>query len=50
MTDTPKPPPDAERPPAEAPNPTPANKDEPPKKIQDAIGGYLTPFKSQEIA
>ncbi len=50
MTDTPKTPPDAERSPAEAPNPIPANKDEPPKKIQDAIGGYLTPSKSQKIA
>ncbi len=33
MADAPKPPPDAERPPAEKPNPVPPDKDEPPQKI-----------------
>jgi hypothetical protein len=37
MTDTPKPPPDAERPPAQSPNPIPADKDQPPEKISNVL-------------
>ena len=37
MANTPKPPPDADRPPAEKPNPVPPDKDEPREKIEHML-------------